>query len=77
MKFARIPKEVKAQITSHDRRLEKGKLYLVIYTREVTHSDRTTSVVVALAEYNEAIQEYPINWFSIEDWVEVSTSEQE
>jgi hypothetical protein len=76
MKFALIPKEVKAQITSHDRRLEKGKNYLVIYTREVTHGDRTTNVVVALAEYNEAIQEYPINWFSIEDY-EVATSEQE
>jgi len=76
MKFGLIPKEVKAQMTSHDGRLEKGKLYPVIYTREVTHPDRSSNVVVALAEYDKAIQEYPINWFSIEDW-EVTTSEQE
>lgn len=76
MKFAVVPKEVKAQMTSHDGRLEKGKNYLVIYTREAIHPDKTSNVVVALAEYDKAVQEYPISWFSIEDW-EVATSEQE
>ena len=76
MKFALIPKEVKAQMTSHDERLEQGKLYPVIYTREATYPNGKTDVVVALAEYDKAVREYPIRWFSIEDY-QVATSEQE
>lgn len=74
MKFALIPKEVKAQMTTHDERLEKGKLYPVIYTREITYPNGMDEVVVALAEYDKAVKEYPIRWFSIEDY-EVATSE--
>jgi hypothetical protein len=76
MKFALIPKEVKAQMTTHDERLEKGKLYPVIYTREDTYPNGSKNVVVALAEYDKPVKEYPISWFSIEDY-EVATSEQE
>lgn len=76
MKFGLIPRQVKAQMTSHDGRIRKGELYLVIYTREVIHADKSSNVVVALFEYDKATQEYPIDWFSIEDW-EVATSEQE
>lgn len=75
MNFSITPKQVKAQMTSHDKRLVKGESYLVIYTREITYRDGTTHVVVALAEDNKEIQEYPIRWFSLDH--KVPTSEQE
>ena len=50
--------------------IEHEKKYIVIYTREVTNADGSSGVVVALQEYDLPVTEYPLSWFSLEDWDE-------
>jgi hypothetical protein len=71
LKMALTITKVTAHITSPDGKVKMGGKYTVIYTRENTFSDRTSGVVVALQLYNEPVAEYPIEWFSLEDWEEL------
>jgi|3_EtaG_2_1085321.scaffolds.fasta_scaffold02599_15 hypothetical protein len=66
-------KQVKAQLVPLDHTIKAGVTYLVIYTREVTHVDKSSTVMVALQEYDLPVTEYPLSWFSIEDWTEVTS----
>ena len=63
--------EVKAHCTSANGKIKEGNKYTVIYTRENTFPDRTSGVVVGGQIYNEPVAEYPIEWFSLEDWEEL------
>tara|TARA_R110002020_G_scaffold90011_1_gene219498 strand:+ start:439 stop:672 length:234 start_codon:yes stop_codon:yes gene_type:complete len=62
--------KVKAHCTSPDGKVKEGDNYTVIYTREDTFPDGTSGVVIALQIYNEPVAEYPIEWFSLENWEE-------